>query len=43
MSFLQNREVCFNQERLPITNVISVTKVWSEPKVNPQIDKDLKT
>ena len=31
MSFLQNHEV----------TTISVTKVWSDPKVYPQIDKDL--
>ena len=39
-NFLQNRNVCFNQESLPITT-ISITKIWCDPKVNPPIDKDL--
>ena len=32
MSFPQNLKVYFNQENL---------RVWSDPKVNPNIEKDL--
>ena len=31
----------FNQQSLPITYYDFITKVWSDPKVNPQIHKDL--
>ena len=40
-------QVCFNEENLPITSftktftIISLTKVWSDPKVNPEIEKHL--
>ena len=41
ISALENRKVCFNQERLPITQRKTVTKDWSDPKVNPEIEKGL--
>ena len=39
MNFLQNREVCFNQESLPITYHNFHHKSLVDPKVNHQIDK----
>ena len=41
MTFLLNHEVYFNQESLPILTKISVTKAWSDPTVNTQIEKVL--
>ena len=40
MSFIQNRKVCFNQERLPITYHNFRHQSRSYPKVNPEIEKD---
>ena len=48
-AFKQNREICFNQERLPITyhnfchksfTEISSTNVWSDSTANPWFVKD---
>ena len=41
MSFPQNREVCFNQESLPINYHNFRHKSLVRPKSNSQIDKDL--
>ena len=41
ITFLQNREDCFNQERLPITYHNFCDKNLVRLKVNTQIEKDL--
>ena len=33
MSFLQNRDICFNQDSLSVTYCISITEFWSDAKV----------
>ena len=41
MSFLQNRKVCFNQEKLPITYYNSCHQSLVIPKSKSRIEKDL--